>query len=137
MKATFVKSYRSKNTGTVTFMYKVTGTQEEIAEYIQTQGTNYRPDENGNPLFFTINYAGPVCNLLKTQRTSKYIADMSELDKYTSLANQTSGALQAAIAAEAARTLLGHAKAVQAPPAQNAQAPVPPVAESDANLGTV
>ena len=54
MKLTFNGAYVSRK-GTATFRYFVQGTKEELAQYKQVQGENYREDEETKtPLFFSI-----------------------------------------------------------------------------------
>lgn len=52
MKIKFLRSYVSKN-GNPTFVYSVHGTKEQLAQYKEVQGDNFREDEETKlPLFF-------------------------------------------------------------------------------------
>lgn len=107
MKATFKSTYVSKK-GNDTFRYAVTGTAEELAAYKTAQGVNYREDDvTGEPLFFTVRYAGKSVNLITT-KSGNVIADLSELKASASIAKQFGGNLGQSIAdAAAAQFLFG------------------------------
>lgn len=50
--------YRSKS-GSIVFVYQITGTTDELEQYKTDQGSNYREDDTtGVPLFFSANRAG-------------------------------------------------------------------------------
>ncbi len=54
MKATFKSMYRSKKSGKPVFVYSVSGTEAEIQQFKEAQGTNLVVDEvTGKPLFFS------------------------------------------------------------------------------------
>ena len=57
----------SKNGNVVrTYVYKVvSATADELADYQATQNVNYREDEDGSPLFYTINFEGNVVDIVK------------------------------------------------------------------------
>ena len=63
MKAQLSNYYR-KQGGLMVFVYLVIGTIIELAKYKETQGTNYRENEKGEPLFFS-------SRALSTNRTEK------------------------------------------------------------------
>jgi hypothetical protein len=123
MKATFKSTYVSKK-GNDTFRYAVTGTAEELAAYKTAQGVNYREDDiTGEPLFFTVRYAGKSVNLITT-KSGNVIADLSELKASASIAKQFGGNLGQSIAdAAAAQFLFGGGapvpQAVTAPVIEN------------------
>jgi len=123
MKATFKSTYVSKK-GNDTFRYAVTGTAEELTAYKTTQGVNYREDDvTGEPLFFTVRYAGKSVNLITT-KSGNVIADLSELKASASIAKQFGGNLGQSIAdAAAAQFLFGGGasvpQAVTAPVIEN------------------
>lgn len=106
LKARKVRSYTKAGTGNTVFVYAVTGTPEELAKYKEVQGANYKEDENGNPLFFTTNFAGDSCDLIITQK-NKVIADMSDYAAAASLSKQFGGNLGQELARAAAERLLG------------------------------
>ena len=90
MKATFVRSYPKSNTTTV-FVYTVNATEEQLALYKKAQGDNYRIDnKTGDVLWFTPRYVGETANLLITSN-NKVVADMSEMAKAKSMAEQYGG----------------------------------------------
>jgi hypothetical protein len=93
MKISFVSTFRSsgKNNvatkGKLRFKYKVTGTKEELADFETSRGDFFIKDDDGTPLFNSLNYVGKSTNLVKTQ-DGRYIADTSALDTANSLAEQ-------------------------------------------------
>jgi hypothetical protein len=107
MKAKKIRSYVKSGSGNTVFVYGVTGTAEELARYKEAQGANYKEDENGNPLFFTTNFAGDSCELIITQK-NKVIADMSDFAAAASLSKQFGGNLGQELARAAAEKLLGN-----------------------------
>lgn len=106
MRAKKIRSYVKPGSGNTVFVYGVTGTPEELAKYKEVQGANYKEDENGNPLFFTTNFAGDSCELIITQK-NKVIADMSDFAAAASLSKQFGGNLGQELARAAAERLLG------------------------------
>lgn len=106
MRAKKIRSYVKPGSGNTVFVYGVTGTPEELAKYKEVQGDNYKEDENGNPLFFTTNFAGDSCELIITQK-NKVIADMSDFAAAASLSKQFGGNLGQELARAAAERLLG------------------------------
>ena len=79
MKAKFSSNYKkADNNGGYrnVFVYTVNGSQQEIAEYQETQGVNYRENDNGQPLFFSNTFAGNGINLIKTQ-SGRFTVDTS------------------------------------------------------------
>lgn len=107
MKIKFERNYRKQETGNLVFVYKVQGTQSEIESYKLSQGTNLRSDDDGNPLWFTSNFAGDSAPLIITAK-GKAVVDMSEYDKLNSLVGQFEGtAFGAELAKQAVEKLLG------------------------------
>lgn len=106
MKGIFQKSYKSKNGNTV-FVYAVTGSESELVEFAEAQGEHFVEGDNGEALFFTVNYAGNRCDLIITSK-GNVIADMSAFDQMSSLAEQYEGTpLGAELAKAAAQKLIG------------------------------
>lgn len=109
MKGHFLRSYRklSKNGQPLTvFVYTVDGSDEELGEFKDKQGDNYRESDNGEPLWFTTRVAGPNPDLLFTAKGA-VVADMSAFDKAHSLAQQYGGSLGSELAKQAAALLNG------------------------------
>jgi len=84
-------SYPSKNVkGQWVYVYDVHGTDQEVADYKNVKGANYREnDATGKPLFWTVEYYGPQIDLIFT-RTGNVVADTSNIRKANSLVNQMS-----------------------------------------------
>lgn len=115
LKAKKIRSYTKAGTGNTVFVYAVSGNPEELARYKEAQGANYKEDENGNPLFFTTNFAGETPELIITQK-NKVIADMSDFAAAASLSKQFGGNLGQELARAAAEKLMGHkSQAVDVP----------------------
>lgn len=91
MKATFSNSYpkRAKNGNMIdVFVYHVTGTEQELSDYKTVRAEQYREDSTtGQPLFFSINYVGEVCDLMITTN-GNVVADTSNLRKANNLVQQ-------------------------------------------------
>jgi len=123
MKGTFTRSYRSQNGNTV-FVYGISGSEEELAQYKTIQGENHRvDDETGAPLWFTTRFAGDSAKMIITQN-GNVIADMAEFDKAKSLVEQYGGNLGDALAQSVVGKLLGgQSVASPAPEAQAEEAP--------------
>jgi len=121
MKAKFVRSYRSKKTGKTVFVYTVSGSKEQLAEYKEHQEDNFRESDDGKALWFTMNYCGENVSLILTSGENKrYIPDMSAYEKAASLSDQFDGKLGQELAKQAAALLLGNNAA--RPAAQTTQA---------------
>jgi hypothetical protein len=85
LKAEYVRSYPklAKNGNRVTvFMYKVTGTDAEIQKYNDIREAEGRTsiDEDGNPLYHTLQFTGNTLNLFFTIN-DKIAVDTSDWDK--------------------------------------------------------
>ena len=92
MKIKLKSSYRNAN-GTIVFVYKVSGTKSQIAEFVEAQGEYIKyedNDETKSPLFFNTAYAGETGNLIITQ-AGKVIIDNTENNKILSLMEQFKG----------------------------------------------
>jgi hypothetical protein len=132
MKASFVRSYRSKN-GNATFVYSVSGSSEELEAFKSAQGDYYREDDKtGSPLFFTTRFIGKYGQLIITT-TGNVVPDMSAFDAQASLAAQYGGNLGAELAKQAASLLMGgnSNSATESTPAEE------PVAEESDDLEDV
>lgn len=54
------------------YVYKITsGTADEVEDFKDVQGINYRVDENGSPLFFTSSFEGNYVDLVKSKAKNK------------------------------------------------------------------
>lgn len=107
MKATLMRSYKSKNGNTV-FVYGVSGKADELEAFAKAQGDNHRVDETtGKPLWFTTRCIGQTGELIITTN-GKVVPDMSAFDQAASLAKQYGGNLGDQLAKAAAEQLLGH-----------------------------
>lgn len=107
MQGKFLRSYRklAKNgQPTTVFVYAVTGTDAELAQFKAGQGTNYRESDAGEPLWFTTRVAGQKPTLLFTSKGA-VVADMSAFDQAHSLASQYGGSLGQELARAAAAML--------------------------------
>ena len=89
MKATCIRTYKSKS-GNPTFVYTVAGTKEDLVAYKKAQGSYYREQEDGTPLWFTTRYIGEAGDLLITSN-GNIVPDMAKFDKQASLVAQYGG----------------------------------------------
>jgi hypothetical protein len=108
MQGKFLRSYRklSKAGSPLTvFVYAVTGTDEQLAQFKANQGPNYRESDDGEPLWFTTRVAGQKPKLLFTSKGA-VVADMSAFDQAHSLASQYGGSLGAELARRASEMLM-------------------------------
>ena len=108
MRIKLIRSYKSKNGNTV-FVYAVSGSTEQLDAFKKAQGTNYREDDKGVPLFFTVRCVGDSGTLIITS-TGRVVPDMSAFDQANSLAKQYGGNFGQEIARVAAEKLLGSSK---------------------------
>lgn len=119
MKVSLLRSYRSKN-GNVTFVYVVTGSESQLAEYADAQGEHYREDDTtGKALWFTTRCIGDDGTLIITTN-GNVVPDMSEFDKQASLVEQFGGNFGEALANAAVANLLGTKAAPASAPAKSA-----------------
>ena len=108
MRIKLIRSYKSKNGNTV-FVYAVSGSTEQLDAFKKAQGINYREDDKGVPLFFTVRCVGDSGTLIITS-TGRVVPDMSAFDQANSLAKQYGGNFGQEIARVAAEKLLGSSK---------------------------
>lgn len=88
MKATSIRQYRKRETGKMVFVYNVTGTPEEMAEYKKAKGDFYREDKDTKQvLMFSNRFTGKSVDLIKTEK-GEYVADTTEFDQLANLADQ-------------------------------------------------
>lgn len=100
------KKVSNGNARTV-FVYGVNGTAEDLASYKTVQGSNYRDDKDGSPLWFTTSFVGDNGALAQSSNGKLY-ADMSHFDKAQSMCAQFEGtAFGDAIAKQMVASLLG------------------------------
>ena len=105
MKGKKIRQYRKDN-GNLVHVYAVSGTKAELENFAECQGDNYVEDD-GQALWFTVNYAGESTDLIATSK-GNIIADTSKIDAAMSLADQYAGtATGDAIAAKLADQLVG------------------------------
>lgn len=71
--------YRSRATGSLTFVYDVSGTPEELAAYKATKKEFYRENEAKAPLFFTQTFAGKECDMKASAKTGNFYPEINEL----------------------------------------------------------
>jgi hypothetical protein len=105
LNAKFVRSYRAKGKGTVTFVYAVSGSEDNLKEYERIQGDFLRKDDKGVNLWFTTRFVGNSAKLIITEKDS-IVPDMSAFDQAASLATQYGGNLGQELARTAAAQLL-------------------------------
>jgi hypothetical protein len=94
------------------FRYVVTGTQQELQEYIESQGQYLYENANGEPLFFSNSYTGSIINLVpitdKNTGNVRFIADTSAFAQAEGmLSNFSNPAMVNAMANIIAKQLLG------------------------------
>lgn len=88
LNTTFVRQYRKRETGKMVFVYGVTGTPEQLAEYKKAKGEFYREDEKTKQvLMFSSRYVGKSCPLIKTEK-GEFVHDTTEFDQLANLSNQ-------------------------------------------------
>ena len=100
-----IRSYTSPK-GNKVFVYAVSGTKEELANYKKAQGDFYREAEDGTPLWFSTRSVGNSGKLIITTN-GKIVPDMSAFDNAASLAKQYGGNLGTELAKVAVAQLLG------------------------------
>lgn len=111
MKIKFSRSYKKINKAGVlqtVFVYKVSGSDEQLETFEKAMGDNYRESEEGEALWFTTRFVGSSGDLLTTS-SGNVAADMSRFDQAASLASQYGGNLGQELAKHAAATLMGNA----------------------------
>jgi hypothetical protein len=105
LKVNSIRTYRSSN-GNPTFVYQVNGDKENLEKFKAIQGSYYREDEDGNPLWFTTRFIGDAGNLIITSN-GKVVPDMSEFDKQASLVAQYGGNFGDVLAKDAIKKMSG------------------------------
>lgn len=105
---TFLRQYSANKNGkrVTVFVYKVTGTPELTAKYKELQGTFFRPDEQGNGLYFTKLYMGDNGTLILTD-SGKVVPDMSKYEKAASLCDQFDGVFGQTLAQRLVTDIIG------------------------------
>jgi hypothetical protein len=106
MKIKLSRSYKSKNGNTV-FVYTVSGSEKQIAEYKEAQGDQFRETENGEALWFTTRCVGNTGTLIITSK-GKIVPDMSAFEQAASLAKQFGGNFGQELARASVAQLLGN-----------------------------
>jgi hypothetical protein len=113
MNIKLIRSYKSKNGNTV-FVYAVSGSTAQLADYKAKSGEFYREDDKGNALWFTTRCVGTTGKLIITSN-GKIVPDMSEFDQAASIAAQYGGNFGQALAQLAASKLVGGGNVQVAP----------------------
>jgi hypothetical protein len=99
----FKSSYK-KEGGKTIFVYRVTGSPENIARYKELQGGNLVEETPGKPLYFTQFALGAEGQLILGE--TRIIPDRSHLDMAQSLAAQYGGNLGETIAQQMLKGLI-------------------------------
>ena len=83
MKASLINKYNkvSSNGNLIRiYVYKITSaTADEIVDFEDVQGLNYRVDEDGSPLYFTSNFEGNHVDLVKSKSKDKLTNTYSDV----------------------------------------------------------
>jgi hypothetical protein len=109
MGTTLTASYKSnypkisKNGNPITvFVYRVSGTEQDLADFRAAQGDNFVTDDDGTPLYFTLNPAPTdVSKMYKVQggaNAGQYRLDLSDFRKDMAIVAAAGGNLGMAIA---------------------------------------
>lgn len=93
MKIKFIRQYRKAATPTqpskMVFVYGVTGTPEQLAEYKKVKGDKHIIDETTKmPLFFSTRFCGQEGSILENKEKTDWRIDTTEADQLANLANQ-------------------------------------------------
>lgn len=103
MNITNIDQYRKSGSGTLTFVYAVEGTPEQIAAYKAHKGEHFRTlkkDEGGfkegTPLFFSTRYIGKKGKLMETSKKT-WVVDTTEADKLINMVSQCGGNVELAM----------------------------------------
>ena len=115
MKATLLRSYKKRDTGSIVFVYTVTGSKEQLEAFKEIQGAYYTEDPINGPLWFTTKCVGQQCPLIITSK-GNLCADTSAFDQAASLAAQYGGNLGQELARAAAQQLMGNRNPIAAAP---------------------
>jgi hypothetical protein len=103
MKATLIRQYRSREKGTMTFVYALQNAEKEQLEaYKKSKGEFYREqikDEpgiaKGTPLYFSTRYLKSTAVLMQTAE-GKWVPDTTEDDQLISMTTQCGGNVELA-----------------------------------------
>jgi len=83
MKASLINKYNKvseKGNLVRIYVYKITsGTADEVEDFENVQGINYRVDEDGSPLFFTSNFEGNRVDLVRSKSKDKLTNTYSDV----------------------------------------------------------
>lgn len=108
MKIKLLSSYRNGK-GNIVFVYRVSGTKTQMAQYIESQGEYLKyedDDDTKSPLYFDTKYAGENGSLIITQK-GRAVIDNTEESKIISLMEQHKGtALGDALAMQVASKMM-------------------------------
>ncbi len=78
--------YRNRTTGKLGYIYNVSGTPEELAEYKKMKGDFYREDAVTKvPMHFEKEFIGVSAPLIKNQDGTKWFANTGEQDIFAEL----------------------------------------------------
>ena len=105
LQVSFIRTYKSAK-GNTTFVYSVKGNEQAVDSYKTAQGSYYREDQDGNPLWFTTRFIGNDGKLVITAK-GKVVPDMSAFEQAESLAKQFGGNFGAELAKAQVAKLFG------------------------------
>lgn len=92
LKINYLSQYRKKaeagKESKLVFVFKISGDKKELAEYKKIKGTNYKENEDKQPIFFTTRFPGQSADLRKNADATDYVADTSRMDQIISLTEQ-------------------------------------------------
>ncbi len=88
LKGTFKTQYR-KQGGKLTFVYTVSGTPEELADYKKVKGEHYREDKDTKvPLFFSQRLNGKNVDIVPVKEGKDFAIDSTKADQLANLQAQ-------------------------------------------------
>lgn len=131
----YKQKFTNKNTGSIRFLYTISGTEAALEAYKAAEGDYYSEDKDtGKPLYYSNRYSGEFIELGITEAGKIFVND-EEIAKLASLAEQNP-LLADAIANRMLDKLLGGKSAAQ--PAAKAVEPTaevePEAEEPDGEL---
>lgn len=91
------------------FRYIVTGDKTDLERYEVIKGEYHRPDQDGNPLYFSKNFLGQRVELKFTLDGERVYPDTANQDIAKNLINQNEGILAQEMAKLVAAQMLGQA----------------------------
>lgn len=105
--AKYIRNYRKQDSGTIVYVYELSGKKDDIERYEAIQTTDkIRYDETSKkPLFFTVNFGGDDAKVVITPKDKVFI-DLSEFQKAASLVAQFGGNFGQALAEESVRRIM-------------------------------